>query len=300
MSGSPTDPNYVYTANGSNFTGTDTFNYVVYNSCGDFATNTVTLQFVDGPILFHDCNPFGTAVKLDWTLDANDQQENLNISDFIIYRSANSGGPYTAIATNYPSGDWMSYLDTNAVVGQTNYYVVTLQAYDDSGVLHESPFSNQIEAAGQNPNPLIPPDAVWSVVTNLDYPSSVTRLRAPFSSEYPNQYPGLYPLPNTNWPVGTTWSNHITMFIPSNSVPLAQVTYSIAIDNDYYLYLNNSNAPIESFYHEGEATWASFKSFEDVAPGLLHYGTNDIRVVIVDEGGINYFSMIVSTNTCGQ
>ena len=33
---------------------------------------------------------------------------------------------------------------------------------------------------------------------------------------------------------------------------------------------------------------------------FLHYGTNSLRVVIIDEGGINYFSMIVSTNACGM
>jgi hypothetical protein len=33
-------------------------------------------------------------------------------------------------------------------------------------------------------------------------------------------------------------------------------------------------------------------------PNLLHYGTNDIRVLIVDENGPNYFSMVVTTNTC--
>jgi hypothetical protein len=36
------------------------------------------------------------------------------------------------------------------------------------------------------------------------------------------------------------------------------------------------------------------------ADQLLHYGTNSLRVVITDEGDINYFSMIVSTNACGQ
>ena len=96
-----TAPNLNYTSTVTNFSGTDSFDYVVFNVCGDAATNTVTLQYVDGPILLHDCNPFGTAVKLDWTLDANDQQENLNINDYIIYRSTNSDTNFTAIATKY-------------------------------------------------------------------------------------------------------------------------------------------------------------------------------------------------------
>ena len=299
-----TPPNLTYKPN-TNYEGMDSFQFTVKDGVWSNSA-TVTIDVTAGPILFRDCNPFGAAVKLAWMLDTNEQVMFPNpasqISDFIVYRSAVSGSNYTAIATNYYTGDtsWMTYLDTNAVVGQTNYYVVTFQAADSpSGVIVESPLSNKIKASGQNLNPLIPADAIWSVVTNLDNPSSVTNLQAPFSSEFTNQYPRLYPLPHTFWPVGTTWSNHITMFIPSNSVPLAQVTYSIAIDNNYQLYLNNSNAPIESFNHEGNATWAPFKAFEDVAPGLLHYGTNNIGVVIVDKGYINYFSMIVSTNTCG-
>lgn len=299
-----TPPNLTYKPN-TNYEGMDSFQFTASDGVWSNSA-TVTIDVTAGPILFRDCNPFGAAVKLAWMLDTNEQVMFPNpasqISDFIVYRSAVSGSNYTAIATNYYTGDtsWMTYLDTNAVVGQTNYYVVTFQAADSpSGVIVESPLSNKIKASGQNLNPLIPADAIWSVVTNLDNPSSVTKLQAPFSSEFTNQYPNLLPLPHTFWPVDTTWTNHITMFIPSNSVPLAQVTYSIAIDNNYQLYLNNSNAPIESFNHEGPATWSSFKAFEDVAPGLLHYGTNNIGVVIVDKGYINYFSMIVSTNACG-
>jgi hypothetical protein len=59
-------------------------------------------------------------------------------------------------------------------------------------------------------------------------------------------------------------------------------------------------APIQTFKHENYAIWVPYQSFDDVAPGLLHYGTNSLRVVITDEGDINYFSMIVSTNACGQ
>ena len=300
-----TPPNVTYQPN-PNFEGMDSFQFTVRDGVWTNAPATVTIDVTAGPILFRDCNPFSAAVKLAWMLDTKEQAmfptPASQISDFIVYRSAHSGGPYTAIATNNYTGDtsWMSYVDTNTVVGQTNYYVVTFQAADSpSGVIVESPLSNEIKESGQNLNPLIPPDAVWNVVTNLDDPSRVTHLQAPFSSLGTNQYPDLYPLPHTFWD-GATWSNHITMFIPSNSVPLAQVTYSIAIDNNYLLYLNNSSTPIESFNHEGFATWAPFKSFADVAPGLLHYGTNDLGVVIVDEGAINYFSMIVSTNTCGQ
>jgi hypothetical protein len=391
-SGQTTDPNYIYTPTGTNFTGTDSFDFVVYNECGDTATNTVTITVGDaslqansqqlitstnvptavalssydydscntdtndylytltsqptggtlsgtppnllytptnsfegqdsfnfvtsdgvwtssvatvtidvvaGPILFHNCNPFGTAIELDWMLDPAVYamtQNGLGIDDFILYRSINNPTNFTAIATNNPS--LMSYEDTNAAAGQTNYYVVTFEASDSSGVVHASPFSNEIETTKQNPGLLITATNFWNVVTNLASPTNVLYLQTPFSSEYTNQYPNLLPFPNALWPVSTTWSNYTTIYIPSNSVPLSQVTYSIAIDNDYYLYLNNSNAPIEYYPHENGATWSEFKSFESVAPGLLHYGTNSIRMEIIDRGGINFFSMIVSTNDC--
>jgi len=85
------------------------------------------------------------------------------------------------------------------------------------------------------------------------------------------------------------------MFIPSNSVPLAQVTYSIAIDNVYWLYVNG--AYVGTGNNNGVyAVWSSFQSFPT---NVLHYGTNNIVVGIQDWGELNYFSMIVSTNTCG-
>lgn len=389
LSGSP--PNLIYTPNGTNFTGTDSFNYIVYSDCGgDWATNTVvitigdlyfgpssqmvftgtnrpvaiTLGAVDydtcttdtnyytytvtsyptngtlsgippnviyqpntnyegmdtfqfevsdgvwtstyavavtlyvgaGPVLSTACDPFGTAPQLVWSLDSNVQQMvqqyGLGIVDFIIYRSAVAGGPYTAIATNDVSQ--LYYFDPGTGLGQTNHYVVTYQTVE-SGVTNESPYSNELALTGQNPDDLIPPNAVWDAVTNLSYPTNVIRLQAPFSSQYPTQYANLYPWPNSYWPQSSTWSNHITLFIATNSVPLAQVQYSIAIDNNYQLYLNDSNAPIESVNHDGFATWSSFMPF----PNLLHYGTNDIRVVIQDVGAIDYFSMVVTTNTCG-
>jgi hypothetical protein len=81
---------------------------------------------------------------------------------------------------------------------------------------------------------------------------------------------------------------------------VSQVQYSIAIDNDYWLYLNHSTNYIDMINHDGPTTWSAFKSFQSVSTNLLHYGTNDIGVVIRDRGDINYFSMVVTTNTCGQ
>ena len=387
--------NITYTATGTNFTGTDTFNYAVYDECGDAATNTVTVtvgdanlypnpqsvmtgtnrqvavtlgtsdyydnctadtnydaytitgsltngyltgmppnltytptngegmdsfQFtvsdgvwspgspatvtlydVAGPILTAGsatCYRFGAAVQLDWNLDTAVsnmvQQDGLTISGYAVYRSTNSGGPYTLIYTNADSSQ-MSYEDDTAVSGQTNYYVVTFESPNSTGPTnYESPDSNKAATLGY-PNDLIPANAVWDVATNLSNPTNVVKMQAPFSSTYPKQYQTLYPLPNTNWPINTTWTNHIAFYIPTN-VGLSQVKYSIAIDNDYWLYLNNSTNYIDSTNRDGYAVWSQLQSFPT---NLLHWGTNDIVVGIKDVGDVDYFSMVVTTNTCG-
>ena len=301
---SNTPPNVIYTPN-PNYEGVDSFQFTVSDGVWTNSA-TVTNYVVAGPILMTGCNPFGTGpfVKLDWILDNTVQQMEQQyhfISDYKIYRASIAGGPYTCIYTNTDISR-MSYSDTNVVAGQTNYYVATFE-FKDNGRTYESPRSSEIAATGQNPD-LIAPDAIWDVtdVTTNHPPIHKGDLRAPFSSEYPNQYPDLHPLPNTYWPaasngVDSIWSNHIVLVIPTNIVDLSQVKYSIAIDNDYWLYLNNSTNYIDALTnHEGDATWPAFKT---LAPGL-HQGTNNIGVVIRDRGEITYFSMVVTTNTCGQ
>ena len=288
------------------FEGVDSFRFVV-NDGAWTSTNsaTVTSFVVAGPILITECDPFVTsrAVQLTWGLDEavqQMQQQGLSITDFIIYRGSASGGPYTAIHTN--PGISMSYSDTNIVAGQTNYYVVTFEA--SVGLFpaktYESPYSN--EFATRNPDRLVAPDAIWHVVditfTNRP-PDLKGDLQAPFSDHYPNQYSPTLPLPNTYWPINTTWSNHFAFYVPSNTV-LSQVKYSIAIDNECWLYLNHSTNYIDSASGIPFAVWSSFKSFESIAPGLLHHGINDIDIVIHDYGVEDYFSMVVTTNTCGR
>ena len=84
------------------------------------------------------------------------------------------------------------------------------------------------------------------------------------------------------------------MFIPTNT-PMAEVQYSIAIDNYYYLYVNGTNVGYGNNYGN-PAIWSPFQSFPT---NVLHYGTNNVGVQITDIGDINYFSMVVTTNTCG-
>ena len=289
-------PNLSYSPN-TNYEGLDSFQFVVSEGVWTSTPAIDILYVVAGPVLFTECDPFGPAAELEWSLDANVQtmvdEDNLHIIDFIIFRSTNSGGPYTAIYTNAASQ--MNYFDTNTGPGQTNYYVVNFESLE-SRIIYESPDSNETAATGKNPNNLISADAVWDVATNLSAPNSTVKMRAPFSSEYPDQYVNLYPPPNTNWPVGTTWTNHITMVVPSNSVPLAQVQYSIAIDNIYWLYVNGAYVG-SADNNGGVAAWSPFQSFPT---NVLHFGTNNIVVGIEDLGDVNYFSMVVTTNTCGQ
>jgi hypothetical protein len=302
-----TPPNLTYTpANG--FEGMDSFQFTASDGVWTAGSPaTVTLYVVAGPILTAEsdtCYPFGSGVQLDWSMDttvSNMWQQNLSLAEFfIVSRATNASGPYTPIYTNdfYETGQ-MSYEDGNAAPGQTNYYAVTFESSPSfASVTYESPGSKAAGVLAQNSDDFIPANAFWNVVTNLSNPTNVVRLQAPFSSLYPGQYPNLLPMPNTNWPIETMWSNSITLYIPTNT-DLSQVQYSIAIDNDYWLYLNNSPGPIDSTNHGGYATWPPLKSFNSVAPGVLHYGTNSLRVVIEDDGGIDYFSMVVTTNTCG-
>jgi hypothetical protein len=284
-----------------NYEGMDSFQFTVSDGGWASIDAAVTLYVVAGPILTTTCDRFGTAAQLDWSLDSIVQQmwqNGMNIQDFVLSRATNSGGPYTAIYTTTDTSQ-TEYFDTNGV-GRTYYYVVSFEYYDNAtGITYESPASN--EAAVADRGDLIPYNAVWDVtdITDTNHPVYLGKLQAPFSDRYPDQYVGISPSPNTSWPTDTTWTNHITMYIPTNSVDLSQVQYSIAIDNDYWLYVNNSSSSIDSTNHEDQAVWAPLKSFESVAPGILHYGTNDIGVVIRDRGTKDYFSMVVTTNACG-
>jgi len=299
-----TPPNVTYTPN-TNYEGTDFFQFTVSDGVwtSDIsATNKIYV--VAGPILMTGRDPFwtGPSIEPNWVLDTTVQQMEQQysfISDYKIYRASVSGGPYTCIYTDTDVSQ-MYYSDTNVVVGQTNYYVVTFEYHDAAtGKTYESPRSNEIVATGQKPNDLIAPDAIWDVwdVTPNQPRHWVGYLPTPFSSVYPNQYQNLDPLPNTYWPVNTTWSNNIVLVIPTNIVNLTQVKYSIAIDNDYWLYLNNSTNYVDMTNHENYATWSSFRT---LAPGVLHQGTNNICVMIRDRGAMTYFSMVVTTNTGGQ
>ncbi len=301
--------NLTYVPN-NNFEGEDSFQYVVSDGVFTSAVAKVTIFVVAAPIMLPECDPFGTAPQLNWYLDTNTATMNnvgtmegkgLNITDFIVYRSTNSDfSNSAAIATNsYSWGEtsW-NYWDANAVFGDTYFYKVDFQT-SLSHVTYDSPLSDIFETGGQTPNNFIAANSYWEVVTNLTYPTNIVRLQAPFSNLYPNPYPGLYPLPNSYWTTNdpttttTTWSNSITMVIPTNT-PLSQVQYSIAIDNFCTLYVNGNNVGTDS----GNNTFAIWSPFQSFPTNVLRYGTNNVDVLITDLGDINYFSMVVTTNTC--
>ena len=149
---------------------------------------------------------------------------------------------------------------------------------------------------------------VWDLTDTNSLPKWLRKKQAPFSSLYPGAYSSSVLMPNTYWPIETNgipsvWSNNIAFVVPANltnQTQLAMVKYTIAIDNNYWLYLNHSTNFIDYTNHENVAVWTPLRSFTSMAPGLLHTGTNTLSVVIQDHGDIDYFSMVVTTNTCGQ
>jgi hypothetical protein len=94
-----------------------------------------------------------TVVVLNWTASTN-------AASYNVQRSLVNGGPYTNIA----SVTRTNYVDTNAVVGVTNYYVVS--AVSIGG---ESTNSTQVSAmpVNQAPQPTILPVYWDSTGTNL-------------------------------------------------------------------------------------------------------------------------------------
>lgn len=302
-------PHLAYTP--TNGEGVDSFQIIVSDGFWTpSAPASVTIYVAAGPILMTGCNPFktGPSVELDWGLDNTVQQMEQQysfIGDYKIYRASVSGGPYTCIYTNADASQ-TSYSDTNVVAGQTNYYVVTFEYHDAAtGITYESPFSNEMVATGQNSNDLIAPDAIWGVtdITVTNKPVHLGNLRAPFglpltyATDHPAS-PPLVPITDTNWVNCNVWSNQLTLNLTNyTSQQLSSVVYSIAMDNDYKLYVN-SRLIDQTTGHYGYATWFDFKPLNVLAN--LVAGTNTIAVVISgDCDSVDYFSMVVTTNNCG-
>jgi hypothetical protein len=295
---SGTGANRTYTPN-LNFEGEDTFEFAVSDGSWINNTNTVAIYVVGAPTLYATCDPFGLAVLLNWSLDTTVSnlyyQHGLGFQDYVLSRSANSAGPFAPIYTNTEIG-LPYYWDTNTTIGQAYYYEVNFEA-NESGIVYESPQSKIAGASSQTNNDFIPANAFWEVVTNLADPThSTVRRQMPMSSQFEigQSYPFLYPPPNSDWTSSTTWSNYTTFVIPTNT-PMTNVQYSIAIDNVSILFVNG----VDVGTNNNNGTFALWSPFAEFPTNVLHFGTNNVGVQVTDFGDYNYFSMVVTTNTCG-
>jgi hypothetical protein len=255
---------------------------------------------------------------------------------FVVGRSPNPNGPFSLIATNPVSAPW-SYWDDSVSPGQTNYYVVALDFTDGfSGLTYQSAYSNTNGVTAQ-PD-LIAPNSLWymtdwnelapanidtnqpvlTINTNLIQPVFTNWVAGPFGhaigypAERNSRFPGLPPLPpitiNTN-PVWA-WTNSHTILAHTvlnltgyTSQQLSNVVYSTAIDNSYMLFINRTNVN-ENPGQVYSGTWASWgkqsqnQQLFSPLPNLVA-GTNTVDVVFWGDGdNMDYFSIIVNTNTC--
>jgi hypothetical protein len=256
---------------------------------------------------------------------------------FVIGRSPNPNGPFSLIATNPASAPW-SYWDASVSPGQTNYYVVALEFTDGSSRLtYQSAYSNTNRVTAR-PADLIAPNSPWYVTdweeltpanintnqpvltinTNLIQPVFTNWVTGPFTDPagyaalVNGLYPGVPPLPpsiinpNAAW----TWTNAHTILAHCvlnlsgyTSQQLANVVYSTAIDNGYLLFINRTNVnqnPSE-VYSSIWAYWGAQSAGQQLFSPLpnLVAGTNTVDVVFWGDGDAeDYFSLIVTTNTC--
>jgi hypothetical protein len=141
-----------------------------------------------------------------------------------------------------------------------------------------------LSAASLRADIILSPITTWAVTDITGGGSnSLGNLQGPFGTYNP-----VVPNFNTTWPVNTTW--FIDTKIDLSSYNLSSVTYSIAIDNDYYLYVNGTL--VDSLVHEGFATWSSPVTLPNTVSGI-----NDIALQIVDRGGVDYFAMEIDGST---
>lgn len=93
-----------------------------------------------------------------------------NFGFYSIYRSTNSGGSYSLIASNLESA---AFTNTNVTAGVTYYYVVTAMDW----VGYESAYSTQRSAVPSAPLPTTPTNRNFSISNNtlvLNWPSNYT------------------------------------------------------------------------------------------------------------------------------
>ena len=256
-------------------------------------------------------------------------------SVFVVGRSTNPNGPFSLIATNPASASW-AYWDNSASPGQTYYYVVALGFTDNhnSRVTYQSTFSNTNRQTGQGAD-LIAPGSSWYITDwneltpanintnlpvltiytnppNMVLPVFTNWVAGPFSdpvnyaTKYGYEYAGLTPLPLTptlpawSWTNGhTIWAHCMLNLSGYTRQQLSNVVYSTAIDNGYMLFINRTN--VSQIYWNSAAYWGSQSTNGQLFSPLPNIvaGTNTVDVIFWgDDDYADYFSMIVTTNTC--
>jgi Abnormal spindle-like microcephaly-assoc'd, ASPM-SPD-2-Hydin len=102
-------------------------------------TGSLTVTSAEGgplltiPLTATGAPPSQSAVKLNW------EESPVSVAGYVVYRSAESAGPYVRISESVPSAE---YVDTGLAAGHTYYYVVS--SLDADRV--ESEYSPQISA----------------------------------------------------------------------------------------------------------------------------------------------------------
>jgi hypothetical protein len=322
---------------GTNFEGTDSFQFTVRDGSWTSSPGTVTIYVVGAPYLSSECYAFGDTAYLVWTEDpityATVKNGLLGSAFFDVERSASPNGPFTSVATIPVDASW-TYSD-GVPPGQTNFYTVALDYTDVSysGLTYLTAFSNTNRMASENSGDLIAPNSLWYVTdwdeqnpANVNLNSPVLTIATnplpvftnwvagPFGTrtDYPAHNPvpaGTPPLPPISIDPGWAWTNAHTIWAHCvlnltgyTSQQLSNVSYSVVIDNGYALYINKTN--VNEAYIPNQAHWGSQDPSQSQLftplPKLVA-GTNSVDVIFWGDSDNNdYFSFVVTTNTCGQ
>jgi hypothetical protein len=260
-------------------------------------------------------------------------------SFFAVGRSTNPNGPFSPIGTSSGTAPWTYSDFTATPGQIYYYVVALDFTDSDSGLTYQSAFSNTNSQMAQSTELIAPSSpwyvTDWNEIspTNINMNASVFTIytnppnmvkpvftnwvTGPFS--VPTNYAALYGpanppqlVPASSNP-GWAWTNqhtiwahcdmNLTGYTPQQ---LSNVVYSTAIDNGYLLYINhtnvNQNPP--DVYWNGAAYWGAQTQIQggqlfSRLPNLVA-GTNSVDVVFWGDGnGNEYFSMVVTTNTCG-
>jgi hypothetical protein len=242
VSGQPSDPDYIYTPNGTNFTGTDTFNYIVYNDCGDAITNTVTITI--GDVNFYP--------NYQTLITAQNQ--------FI---------PFT-----------LSAVDNDSCMADTNYYTYTIISGPTNGILSGTPpditYTPNTNYEGIDSFQFIVNDGVWTssvpATVTIFTTSGPTKLTAQCRS---NSIVLFWTLPD--WIAQTSeLSNSLSGFnIYRATNPSGPFTLTNTVNNpDEWLFVDSNVVSGITYYYKVSYIYANGSyTFESPFSNIASSGT---------------------------